>query len=507
MELEIIENNFIAEKIEAFLTAEKFEEFKNQLQTLATVTFEKNELGRKEARSLSRKVGTLKAKITERFDDLIKFEKAKNDEFVKYLKELTSTKAKYLAECVDIQNVLKKDVNAFDFKIERQLDAMKSVLKQYQSLEDLKNAKQSLCDFYSIEWEEKRKDAEKLFTELNDKLIIQEGVIAQLEKERAERQALEAQREQERLICEREAQERLIREQAARVAEGKEIELPPIPTPAPAQVVTPQQQSYVIQAPSKIENNFTIVFDVETTGVNNKNDSIVQLAALVFDEDFNEIDQLNVLIQQDREMTDEEILTRVHGKTYKMCQEQGVSLAEAITRFKSMLDGCGVAVAHNMPFDEGFLKSAAAKAGVNFEINIRKMDTMVSYKDIVKCPPTEKMIKAGFTQYKNPNLTEAYNFVFGKNFDNAHDAFSDIKATAEIYKNLVITNRKVVSICESSGLSKDQSRLIANRLRMEDLIVYSEVDISAMLKQIKEQKDEINKLKLEFLSIEKHLGA
>jgi DNA polymerase III epsilon subunit-like protein len=505
MELEIIENNFIAEKIEAFLTAEKFEEFKNQLQTLATVTFEKNELGRKEARSLSRKIGTLKAKITERFDDLIKSEKAKNDEFVKYLKELTSTKAKYLAECVDIQNVLKKDVDAFDFKIERQLEAMKSVIKQYQSLEDLKNARQSLVYFYTIEWEEKRKDAEKLFIELHDKLVMQEGMIAQLEKERAERQELEAQREKERLEREREAQERLIREQAERLVQGKDIELPPIPTPVPAPtpIATPQQQSYAIQAPAKIENNFTIVFDTETTGVNNQKDTIVQLAALVFDEDFNEIDLLNVLIKQDREMTDEEILTRVHGKTYKMCQEQGIPLAEAITRFKAMLDGCGVVIAHNMSFDEGFLKSAATKVGMNFEINIRKMDTMALYKDIVKCPPTAKMIKAGFTRYKNPNLTESYNYVFGKDFENAHDALGDAKVTAELYKNLVMVNRKVVSILESSGLSKDQSRLIANRLRMEDLTAYTQADIVSVVNKTKEQQAEIERLKAEILELKK----
>ena len=216
----------------------------------------------------------------------------------------------------------------------------------------------------------------------------------------------------------------------------------------------------------------------------------MQLAALAFDEDFNEVDRLNVLIQQDREMTNEEILTRVHGKTYAMCQEQGIPLAEAITRFKSMLDGCGVVVAHNMPFDEGFLKSAAAKVGIHFEISIRKMDTKNLYTDIVKCPPTERMIQAGRFGYKAPSLTEAYNYVFGKDFDNAHDAFGDIKATAEIYKNLVMTNRKVVAIIQSMGLSNDQARLIANRLRLEDLTTYTQADIVSVVSENKKLKAE-----------------
>ncbi len=495
MELEIIENSFVAENIENFLTAEKFENFKKRLSGLASIEFEKNEKGRKEARSMSRKVGTLKSKITEKFDELIKSEKSKNDEFVKYLKELTSTKAKYLKECESLQDVLKVDVVAFETKVEAQLNAMKSQIKQYQSMSELNDAKEAVVtSFESFQWEEKEKDAGKLLGEILDKLIMQEAIIAKIEAERQARKEAEAKVAQERFEREQENTKRLIIEQAERVAQGKEIELPPIQTPAPIVTPTPQQQSYAVQAPTKIENNYTIVFDTETTGVNNQNDSIVQLAALVLDEDFNEVDRLNVLIQQDREITDKEILTHVHGKTYAMCQEQGIPLAEALTRFKSMLEGCGVVVAHNMPFDEGFLKSAAAKVGINFEINIRKMDTMSLYKDIVKCQPTEKMIQAGFSGYKNPSLTEAYNYVFGKDFDNAHDAFGDIKATAEIYKNLVMTNRKVVAIIQSMGLSNDQARLIANRLRMEDLTAYTQADIVPVVSENKKLKAENTKL-------------
>lgn len=484
MELEIIENSFVVENIESFLTAERFEDFKKNLSELASIEFDKNEKGRKEARSLSRKVGTLKSKITEKFDELIKSEKAKNDEFVKYLKTLTTTKAKYLAECEDLQSILKQDVSAFEAKIQRQLEAMQANLKQYQSLAELNDAKQAVVSAYeNFGWEEKEKDATKLLGDILDRLITQEGIIANLERERAEREAerqrIAAEREQERLVRERENTERIIREQAERVAQGKEIELPPIPTPAPISTPepvfppTPQQQSYVLQAPKqpeKLAENYTIVFDTETTGVNNQNDTIVQLAALVFDEGFNEIDRLNVLIQQDKPISPQSIA--IHGKTDAMCAEQGIPLAEALTKFKGMLDNCTVAVAHNMSFDDGFLKAEANRAGVAFEIKARKMDTMSLYKDIVKCPPTEKMLKAGFTGYKNPNLSEAYNFVFGKDFDNAHDAFGDITATAEIYKNLVTVNRKVVAIIQSMGLSNDQARVIANRLRLEDLTNY-----------------------------------
>lgn len=498
MEIEKIESNFIAEKIEAFLTVEKFEEFKKRLQTLATITFEKNELGRKEARSLSRKIGTLKTKITERFDDLIKSEKAKNDEFVKYLKELTTTKAKYLAECVEIQSTLKKDVDAFDFKIERQIEAMQATLRQYQSLDEVKNAKEALIKAYDVDWEEKRKDAEKLFTELHDKLIMQEGIIAQLEKERTEREKERFEREQERLAREREAHEKLIREQAERLAQGKEIELPPIPSLQQIQTTKPFQEHYIIQKPAEPEKpkeKYTLFFDTETTSPMPTKARIVQIGAIVLDDNGNEIEKLNVLVKQSNPIPPETIA--IHGKTDEMCAEHGVELAEALQRFKSLYDNVDFVVAHNMPFDENVIRSEFERIGQSFEITKPKFDTMVLYKDIVKCPPTEKMIKAGYTAYKNPKLEEAYNFVFGKDFDNAHDALSDVTATMELFNHYKNINKKVIATMTSCGISQEQARLIAKMLSREDLTLYTQYDTLAVFKQVKDLQAEIAILKAE----------
>lgn len=482
---------FTENKVSDILSDAFFAKFQTSIKQFGNEVFPETEDGRKRARQLSRSLASnVKIAIFEKgFDALIKQKELENKAALEEIKSLKAAKTRFISACEVVQKEITKIDDDFKKRVDAQIALMKSHIKQYQSMSELNDAKEAaVTSFESFQWEEAKKDAGKLLGEILDKLIMQEAMIAKLEAERAERQRIEAEREQERLVREREKQEAIIMEQVERVAQGKEIELPPIPTPAP--IATPQQQSYAMQAPAKIENNYTIVFDTETTGVNNKTDSIVQLAALVLDEDFNEVDRLNVLIKQDKEMTDKEILTHVHGKTYAMCQEQGIPLAEAITRFKSMLDGCGVVVAHNMSFDEGFLKSAAAKVGVNFEIKNRKMDTMQLYKDIVKCPPTAKMIQAGFTAYKNPNLTESYNYVFGKDFDNAHDAFGDIKATAEIYKNLVMTNRKVVAIIQSMGLSNDQARLIANRLRMEDLTAYSQADIVSAVSENKKLKAE-----------------
>lgn len=505
MELEIIENSFVAENIENFLTAEKFEDFKKNLSELASIEFDKNEKGRKEAKSLSRKVGTLKSKITEKFDELIKSEKAKNDEFVKYLKELTSTKAKYLKECESLQDVLKISVVAFENKVDAQLNVMKSTLKQYQSLAELNDAKQAVVtSFESFQWEEKEKDAGKLLGEILDKLIMQEAMIAKLEAERQARKEAEAKAAQERLEREHENTKRLIVEQAERVAQGKEIELPPIPTPAPIAAPTPQQQSYAIQKPAepdKPKDKYTLFYDTETTSKIATQARIVQIGALVLDDDGNELERLDVLVKQDAPIPPETI--EIHGKTDAMCAEKGIPLAEALTRFKNLYDNVDFIVGHNsIAYDNTVIESEFKRIGINFKfkkINEKgvevfekpNFDTMPLYKDIVKCPPTEKQLAAGFTAYKVPKLDEAYEFVFGKGFDNAHDALSDVIATADLFNHYKAINKKVIAIMTSGGISQDQARLVAKMLSREDLTLYTQYDTFAVLKQVKKQQADI----------------
>lgn len=453
MELEIIENKFISEQTESFLTPEKFEEFKDSLSELSTIKFEQNELGRKNARALARKVGTLKTKITEKFDILIKAEKEKNDEALKYIKLLTSTKAKYLEECKETQNVIKKDVDDFEQRITAYFADMEQYVQQYETLEELKKAKEALINAYDKSWEEKRKDAEKLFTELHDKLVMQEATISKLEKERAERQKLED-----------EKQVMLIKEQAERLNKGLEIEIP-TQTPTATAPATPA-------APTPVKEKYTLFFDTETTSANPQQARIVQIGALVFDDNGKEIDCLNVLVQQEAPIPPETIA--IHGKTDAMCAEQGIPLEQALMRFKDIYDNCDVMVAHNMPYDETVVINEFLRIGQDFPFAKPKFDTMQIYKNIVQSPPTQKMLDAGFTHFKNPKLDEAYQFIFGKGFDNAHDALSDVKATAELYHHFIKINRAVVATIESAGISKDQARLIAKKLNIQNLTNYKE---------------------------------
>jgi DNA polymerase-3 subunit epsilon len=62
--------------------------------------------------------------------------------------------------------------------------------------------------------------------------------------------------------------------------------------------------------------------------------------------------------------------------------------------------------------------------------------TMLKAIDVVKCPPTEKMRRAGRTGFKNPNLAETYRHFFGRDFEGAHDAMADVRACRDVFFEL-----------------------------------------------------------------------
>ena len=58
---------------------------------------------------------------------------------------------------------------------------------------------------------------------------------------------------------------------------------------------------------------------------------------------------------------------------------------------------------------------------------------MRNSKALVKAPPTEKQVKAGFKAFKNPNLAEAYKFFTGEDLVGAHRAMADSLGCSTIY--------------------------------------------------------------------------
>lgn len=186
------------------------------------------------------------------------------------------------------------------------------------------------------------------------------------------------------------------------------------------------------------------VFDTETTGLplfklpsdDQGQPHLVDIAALLYDEMGNLVDSFDAIIRPDSWAISEEA-SAIHGITHEMAMDLGISESEALDGFMAIHERSQMRIAHNCPFDDRIMRIAlkryrgddaaeAFKAGPSY-------CTCSNSRDIVKCPPTEKMIRAGFTKFKNPNLSEAHKFFTGEELIGAHRARADAIGCARVY--------------------------------------------------------------------------
>jgi len=188
-----------------------------------------------------------------------------------------------------------------------------------------------------------------------------------------------------------------------------------------------------------------VFFDTETSGLPNfelpLNDpsqpKILQLAVLLTDENGREIAGYKAPITKPAGFTVDE-----GGRAFEvnkwgnaLLEKYGVPMVEALKIFKDFQSKSVLKIAHNYRFD-GFLLKAAAEAHGFQELlpPIEKFCTMKAMTDVMKLPPTDKMVAAGFANKpKSAKLSEAYKYCTGKELDNAHDAMADVRGCKEVF--------------------------------------------------------------------------
>lgn len=189
----------------------------------------------------------------------------------------------------------------------------------------------------------------------------------------------------------------------------------------------------------------TIVLDTETTGLPNFRASsgdpdqphICQIGAMLFDCGGRVKAELNLLVKPDGWVIPEEA-TAIHGISQEDAEQYGISLKGAMGLLWRLIAAADVMVAHNLSFDFFLLRIAAKRAALSEpkDWKIDKFCTMKAMVDVCKIPPTEKMLASGFTNYKSPNLQEAYKHFHGQEFEGAHDAMADVRACRDVYFKL-----------------------------------------------------------------------
>lgn len=188
-----------------------------------------------------------------------------------------------------------------------------------------------------------------------------------------------------------------------------------------------------------------IVFDTETTGLPKRWDApitdtdnwprCIQIAWQLHDEMGKLIDHQDYLIKPDgfNIPFDSE---KIHGISTELATEQGVPIAEVLTKFNEALSQAKFVVGQNIGFDINIMGSEFYRYGVDSPLSKKSiLDTCTeTTANILKLPGG----RGG--RFKLPNLTELHSYLFGVPFAEAHNATADVEATARCFFELVRQN-------------------------------------------------------------------
>ena len=186
-----------------------------------------------------------------------------------------------------------------------------------------------------------------------------------------------------------------------------------------------------------------LFFDTETTGLydnrvpfNHKDQPhICQIAAVEIDDDRRTVTEINFLIRPDG-WAIPEVASAIHGITQTSAERYGIKIEGAMAILRRLISRSERVVAHNLEFD-AWMVLRECDAAPWADLTGKGFCTMAHATDVVKCPPTDRMLKSGMSGFKRPSLAETYRHFFGRDFEGAHDAMADVRACRDVYFGLI----------------------------------------------------------------------
>lgn len=166
-------------------------------------------------------------------------------------------------------------------------------------------------------------------------------------------------------------------------------------------------------------NNYIVAFDVETTGLSQQDDYVIQLSAIKFKKDtFEIVKTFDHYIKPIRAYDIKPGAFDAHGLTKEFIEERGVPLKSVAQEFIDMFEGADVLTFNGNRFDINIIYKDLLMIGMNFP-----MEDKVFYDSY------------GIEVRLNPRkLSNVYFNYTGKCLDDAHNSLADVKATIEVFK-------------------------------------------------------------------------
>ncbi|MBA4359302.1 MAG: 3'-5' exonuclease [Pseudomonas sp.] len=191
--------------------------------------------------------------------------------------------------------------------------------------------------------------------------------------------------------------------------------------------------------------NLLTPYDTETTGLplfrdpsdDPRQPHLVDICILAYSPDGTLVDSFEAMVRPDGWVIPNEVAV-IHGITTEMAMDMGIPESEALDGFMAIHERAGLRIAHNIQFDDRIMRIALSRYRGKEAADAFKTTpgycTCQNSKNIVQCPPTEKMIRAGFgKQFKVPTVAEALLHFTGEDLVGGHRARPDTEACARIY--------------------------------------------------------------------------
>src|SRR5690554_2890454 len=238
-----------------------------------------------------------------------------------------------------------------------------------------------------------------------------------------------------------------------------------------------------------------LIFDTETTGLpSNYNapvsDSenwprLVQLAWQLHDESGKLISAKNYIVKPDG-FTIPFNSAQIHGISTERALESGYPLADVLAEFEADRLKAKYAVGHNVVFDTSIIGAE------NFRLNQAHSITEMAVLDTKDLSTDFVAIPGRGGRFKWPTLSELHLKLFGKTFEDAHDAAYDVDATARCF--FALLKQRVFEIEEvkdPSVLTYEAPELAeANFAKADDIAPEVATDLKkAAKKDISDLKD------------------
>jgi DNA polymerase III epsilon subunit-like protein len=189
-----------------------------------------------------------------------------------------------------------------------------------------------------------------------------------------------------------------------------------------------------------------LVIDCETTGLPKDRNApirdvdnwprVIQIAWALYDENRAAMETVACLIRPDGFVVPDDA-QRIHHITTERALSEGGELAETLQALTLAAAKAKVLVAHSLDFDVNVISAEYLRSGLALPFDGKKrICTMLQSAEFCGI-----MGKRGF---KWPKLSQLHQKLFGRDFDEAHDAGADVAACARCF--FALKDRGVISV-------------------------------------------------------------